>query len=151
MFNFMVDATKLSPRGFHHCDRNTYDGVHYISNYRTRKFVGPMKYYWVDFGLSTRLPSSEQPHLVYGKVGQEKNVPEMSSDAPYDAFKAEIFQVGMIIKRTCKVGKAILLYTTDYKNGDRITKDLSFFSRSLIIFFKMIHRNDLLPPKHCSS
>lgn len=110
----MVDATKLSPRGFHYCNPSTYDGVHYIPRYRTRKSVGPMKYYWVDFGLSIHFPSLEHRQLVYGRVGQERNVPEMSQDAFYDAFKADVFQVGMTMKRLCEVKETFAYFISPY-------------------------------------
>lgn len=150
-FNFMVDATKLSPRGFHYCNPSTYDGVHYIPRYRTRKSVGPMKYYWVDFGLSIHFPSLEHRQLVYGRVGQERNVPEMSQDAFYDAFKADVFQVGMTMKRLCEVKETFAYLSRHIYHccHDSIMKDLSSFNHSLIDSFRQIQNNVLLRQKHC--
>ncbi|EIW54119.1 uncharacterized protein TRAVEDRAFT_173422 [Trametes versicolor FP-101664 SS1] len=53
----------------------------------------PVRYYYVDFGLSVRFPAGS-PSLVVGDVGRDAEVPELSSTVPYDAFKADIYALG---------------------------------------------------------
>lgn len=52
-----------------------------------------MKYYYIDFGLARRFPEGTSTYVV-GDVGRDTDVPELSSDVPYDAFKVDIFALG---------------------------------------------------------
>ena len=90
--NIMVDARPLYPEG-HHPVRtdHTPDGVYPISPLsRTDR---PVRYYYIDFGLSTQFPEGTSP-LVVGDVGRDNEVPELSEDVPYDAFKVDVYALG---------------------------------------------------------
>lgn len=53
-----------------------------------------IKYYFIDFGLSTRFASKEkQGCLVTGELGQIK-APEQTSGLPYDPFKLDVYYLG---------------------------------------------------------
>ncbi|OBZ66327.1 hypothetical protein A0H81_13866 [Grifola frondosa] len=43
--------------------------------------------------LSTHFPKDASTYVV-GKMGRDKEVPELSSDVPYDAFKVDVFALG---------------------------------------------------------
>ncbi|KAI8984970.1 hypothetical protein BD414DRAFT_578722 [Trametes punicea] len=54
----------------------------------------PLKYYYVDFGISTRFMPDEASKLVLGTEGLDRHVPELSNEVPYDPFKVDVFILG---------------------------------------------------------
>lgn len=50
----------------------------------------PVIYYYVDFGLSVHFAPGAPPRVI-GKVGHDMEIPEISEDVPYDAYKADIY------------------------------------------------------------
>ncbi|KAF5370933.1 hypothetical protein D9615_009783 [Tricholomella constricta] len=97
-FNLMVDPSKLVPRGVHFIKPRTHDGLTRGLEWNARSSVGPLKYYFIDFGLSAHyLPG--QDIMFEGPYGQDRTVPEHSLPEPYDSFKVDIFQLGNVIKR----------------------------------------------------
>ena len=102
--NLMVESTKLVPDG----------DVSILQQYRTddwsrcvkpvvRRSVAPLKYFFIDFEMAVRFPPDEQNPLSIGRVGQERNVPELSDTVPYNPFKLDVFQLGSIFPRLFKV------------------------------------------------
>ena len=65
--------------------------------------MGPVDYFFIDFGLSRMFSSYEKRHLVTGKGGQNKTVPELSYEIPYDPFKVDIYQFGGVVQELIKV------------------------------------------------
>ncbi|KAL1733306.1 hypothetical protein EV714DRAFT_204750 [Schizophyllum commune] len=95
-YNLMMDASRLIPGGFHFSEtRRPPDAATFGLKYRDRSQVSPIKYYVADFGLCTRLPNRHS--RVTGVYGQDKTVPELSWDIPYDPFKVDIYQFGNVI------------------------------------------------------
>ncbi|KAI0700985.1 kinase-like domain-containing protein [Cerioporus squamosus] len=90
--NVMMDASSLYPQGHHPVQRNysadMIDEVKPLS--RTDH---PVRYYYVDFGLSERFSPGDSS-LVVGDVGRDAEVPELSSTVPYDGYKADIYALG---------------------------------------------------------
>lgn len=88
----MMDGKPLFPSG-HHPVRMNYspDAVYELTPLSRAEH--PVRYYYVDFGLSVRFPAGS-PSLVVGDVGRNAEVPELSSTVPYDAFKADIYALG---------------------------------------------------------
>ncbi|KAJ6466176.1 kinase-like domain-containing protein [Mycena vitilis] len=67
--------------------------------YYSRTDAGPMKYYYIDFGLSVRFPSHAERGLVVGECGRMRaQIPEISEDVPYDPFKVDIRLVGEMLR-----------------------------------------------------
>ncbi|KAF8520901.1 hypothetical protein BU17DRAFT_88463 [Hysterangium stoloniferum] len=99
-FNFMMQANKIIPKGFHPIMYNSHNGVDLFAPFHchTRMAVAPVDYYWIDFDLSSRFSSLDIDNLVTGIVGQDRTVPELSLTVPYDPFKVDIYQVGGLIK-----------------------------------------------------
>lgn len=108
--NIVVDSSKMIPGGFHFQRPLTADGVKFLQEYKgddsephlmkTRTEAGPMKYYFIDFGLSVRFPSFETRGLVTGEDGRmRKRVPEISQTVPYDPFKVDVRLVGEMLRR----------------------------------------------------
>ncbi|TFY54587.1 hypothetical protein EVG20_g9649 [Dentipellis fragilis] len=95
--NIMMDATPLYPAG-HHPVRRTFsvDGTYPLSP--LSRIDNPVRYYFIDFGISTRFAPGQSP-LVTGARGRDKELPELSRDIPYDAFKADVFILGNLYKK----------------------------------------------------
>lgn len=92
-----MDASAMYPQGFH--------PVHqiYLSDTKTRavtlsRSAVPVKYYFIDFGISTVFPNEAHPKLVLGEDGRDQEVPELSEDIPYDPFKVDIFIIGNLLR-----------------------------------------------------
>ena len=95
----------LGPKGSHYSVPTMFhEDMSLIKDEKLRhRAVTPIQYYLIDFGLSCRFPSFQERGLVLGKVGQDKSVPELSKQIPYDPFKVDIYQMGSVINRLIKV------------------------------------------------
>ncbi|KAI0776836.1 kinase-like domain-containing protein [Trametes elegans] len=95
--NIMMDAKPLYPEG-HHPVRIGYtpDGIYPATPLpRAGRSV---KYFYIDFGLSSRFSEGESSQVV-GELGRDRDVPELSADLPYDAFKVDIFCLGNLYSK----------------------------------------------------
>ncbi|KAJ7469284.1 kinase-like domain-containing protein [Mycena galericulata] len=108
MKNIVVDASRMIPSGFHFTwPWMTSDGTHLLYPYngddtvphiKSRTQAGPMKYYFIDFGLSVQYPSYETRELVTGECGRlREQIPEISETVPYDPFKVDVCLVGEML------------------------------------------------------
>ncbi|KAJ7601857.1 kinase-like domain-containing protein [Mycena polygramma] len=98
--NIVMDYSRMMPNGFHF--------VHWITRtvdpadphvYYSRTDAGPIKYYYIDFGLSVRFPSHAERGPVVGECGRMRaQIPEVSEDVPYDPFKVDIRLVGEMLR-----------------------------------------------------
>jgi hypothetical protein len=92
-----MDATHMYPLGFHPVesiflvDRKTVAP-------RISRFEAGVKYYYVDYGISSHFPPGSRRELVLGIAGRDQDVPELSNDVPYDPFKVDIFTIGNVIR-----------------------------------------------------
>ncbi|KAG6883079.1 hypothetical protein C0993_007961 [Termitomyces sp. T159_Od127] len=91
-----MDATELIPGGFHFMKPETSDGVNEWTEWRERRTVKSLRYFFIDFGLS-RQYSSNQGIRDVGILGQDQSYPERSATIPYDPFKTDIYQLGNVI------------------------------------------------------
>ncbi|KAJ7620603.1 kinase-like domain-containing protein [Mycena polygramma] len=110
--NIVVDPSTIIPGRFHFSNPSTSNGVQWIPAYqadgptctthfmKTRTQAGPMKYYYIDFGLSVRYSSFETRGLVTGPCGQRaKHIPEIFRPVPYDPFKVDVRSVGEMVRK----------------------------------------------------
>ncbi|RDB18694.1 hypothetical protein Hypma_014745 [Hypsizygus marmoreus] len=95
-YNLMMDTSKAMPRGFHFARWRSHDGLKYGLHWHDRWSVRPVKYYFIDFGLSHQYPRGRKNILDGGIFGQDRTVPEMSITVPYDPFKADVYQLGNV-------------------------------------------------------
>lgn len=58
----------------------------------------PVKYYFIDFGLSRRFAEGEE-RLVPGYFGGEKTVPEFEKQAASDPFAVDVYCIGCFLRR----------------------------------------------------
>ncbi|KAJ7474251.1 hypothetical protein FB451DRAFT_944957, partial [Mycena latifolia] len=107
--NLVMDASRMIPAGFHFIATHTSDGVqllHFDADdsdplvVKSRTRAGPMRYAYIDFGLSVHFLSIAARELVTGECGQlrEHMRGELSETVPYDAFKADVRFVGEMIR-----------------------------------------------------
>jgi hypothetical protein len=94
--NVMMDASNLFPQGFHPLlGRRDRSGLRDAQ--RLPRKVGSVKYYFVDFGMSTQVEPGTT-RLVLGHDGLDQDVPELSEEVPYDPFKVDVFIIGNFFK-----------------------------------------------------
>ncbi|KAI0365102.1 kinase-like protein [Pilatotrama ljubarskyi] len=98
--NIMMDAKALYPNG-HHPIRLDYseDGLYPVS--ALPRAGRKVRYFYIDFGLASHFPPGTSPYVV-GDVGRDADVPELSDDVPYDAFKVDIFALGNLYSKEFK-------------------------------------------------
>lgn len=95
----------VAPDGFHMTDgaRREHNIKKYI-NYKSRRDVGPIRYFIIDVGLSEQFRTGEKPRY-YGSWGQDETIPEFQKlGVAHDPFKTDICQLGNVLKRIVQVG-----------------------------------------------
>lgn len=92
-----MDASAMFPQGFHPIVQTRLPDVSGRAPVLSRSVV-PVKYYYIDFGISTRF-TSDAPRLVVGTLGLDEEPPELSDSIPYDPFKLDVFLIGNLIRR----------------------------------------------------
>lgn len=99
--NSMMDAEDLIPGGWSAFAPNYYfqpDGMVARAVRVKARSSARVKYYFIDFGLSSRFESFASRKLVLGDVAQNLTVPELSKRVPYDAFALDIRMFGDLIR-----------------------------------------------------
>ncbi len=90
--NLMMDGRPLYPHDHHPMRLNhSSDGVFELTPLSRTEH--PVRYYFIDFGLSSLFRQGEPP-IVLGRAGRDKEVPELSSEVPYNAYKVDVFALG---------------------------------------------------------
>lgn len=102
--NLMMDQSRILPKGSHFLATHTHDGVRPITSWHRRCSVSPIKYFYIDFGLSWWYPNGHKSAGVIGFTGQIKSAPELSDTVPYNPFKLDIYQLGFSFLQVIKVG-----------------------------------------------
>ncbi|KAL6303435.1 hypothetical protein BKA93DRAFT_788470 [Sparassis latifolia] len=95
--NIMMDARSLYPQGHHPVRIETSrDGTRTLSP--LSRSDHPVRYYYIDFGISSYIEKGTSPYVL-GRRGRDKELPELSSEVPYNAFKADLFILGNLYKK----------------------------------------------------
>ncbi|KAJ7468315.1 hypothetical protein B0H11DRAFT_46881 [Mycena galericulata] len=92
--NLMMDETRVVPAGSHFCCPHSHTGFPGVFSWENRCSVGPIDYYYIDFGLSMYFPDGKETALTTGTLRTFKTIPELSQTVPYNPFKVDIFQLG---------------------------------------------------------
>ncbi len=96
----MMDGTSLYPKGFHPIVTNyTPDVRNEAKPYARFTAPTPVKYYFVNFGISESLAVEGTSLRASGTDGLGPDVPELSGSEPYDPFKVDIFILGNFFKK----------------------------------------------------
>ncbi|KAL5513751.1 hypothetical protein ACEPAH_4151 [Sanghuangporus vaninii] len=96
--NIMMDGDPIYPKGFHP-SLPMLDASGKIARPRRRRNAQGVKYYFVDFGISSRFDGTEETRLVTGRDGLDKDVPELHQSVPYDPFLVDIFILGNLFRK----------------------------------------------------
>jgi len=96
--NILMDGNAMFPSGFHPVRDMALPDYSDRAPYYLRSEV-PVKYYYVDFGISVFIPPDHHPKLALGADGRDREVPELSLEVPYDPFKVDIFIIGNVFRR----------------------------------------------------
>ncbi|KAF8206228.1 hypothetical protein K438DRAFT_1963311 [Mycena galopus ATCC 62051] len=80
---------------------NTTFAICYFA-WKNRCSVGPIDYYYIDFGLSKYCPEGRDAALWTGTLRTFPTIPELSKTVPYNPFKADIFQLGLTMANAIK-------------------------------------------------
>lgn len=101
----MMDAASIYPRGFHPVQAASLPDMTGTAPSFTRLAAYPgVRYYYIDFGISVKIPLEVQPKRVLGIDGLDQEVPELSVTTPYDPFLVDVFILGNFFKRyICEV------------------------------------------------
>ena len=94
--NIMMDANTLFPLGYHPVNHDFLPDNSGLAPYGSRALAS-VKYYYIDFGISSYLPPHVHPKLVVGRFGRDQHVPELSDNIPYDPFKVDICIIGNLL------------------------------------------------------
>lgn len=91
----MLDVSDMYPDGFHPIHQSLDLTWKTQAQYHERHEVENVKYYFIDFGISSHFTDPKQPRLVLGKDCQDREVPELSTIIRYDPFPVDIFIIGI--------------------------------------------------------
>ncbi|KAG6373909.1 kinase-like domain-containing protein [Boletus reticuloceps] len=93
--NILMDGSNLYQDGWHPMNtwlpRNGRDDL-WLSRKRSEAKI---KYYFIDFGLSTQFTPRYHERLVTGELGRIQ-APEQISGMPYDPFKLDVYYLGHV-------------------------------------------------------
>ena len=87
----------MYPLGFHPVHTSSLADSTTFAPMITRLEAG-VKYYFVDYGISSYFPPGSRREPVLGIAGRDQDVPELSNNVPYDPFKVDIFTIGNVIR-----------------------------------------------------
>ncbi|TDL22593.1 hypothetical protein BD410DRAFT_722812 [Rickenella mellea] len=93
--NIMMDATPLYPDGFHPINQDMLPSFDGPARHLTRRQASPVKYYFIDFGISRLWLGKTKVTRSPGAVGRDRDVPErQDNDNIYNPFLVDIFLLG---------------------------------------------------------
>ncbi|EIM88669.1 uncharacterized protein STEHIDRAFT_166704 [Stereum hirsutum FP-91666 SS1] len=98
MKNLMFDSSAIFPQGHHPIFESFLPDFVTVAPRLSRTAAGGVKYYFVDFGMSSYFPP-DAPRLALGDEVRDQEVPELSETIPYDPFKVDIFALGNVFRR----------------------------------------------------
>ena len=92
--NILMDGSHLYKDGWHPMESwRARDGGELSLNCKRSEVE--IKYYFIDFGLSTEFPPGQCERLVTGGLGRIQ-APEQISGLPYDPFKLDVYYLGHV-------------------------------------------------------
>ena len=78
----------------------------------------PVKYYFIDFGISSSYASFKQRERIWGTACQDGTVPEFQVVDLYDPFKVDLYTLGNVFKQifleVCVCDRELNKATTDF-------------------------------------
>ena len=97
--NVMMDGRPIYPEMYHPVRSNRNRSFTGPAKH-SRRSVHPVKYYFIDFGLSHRFKSREARRWMLPQGGGDRTVPEYKNgdDVPHDPFPTDIYCLGNLIR-----------------------------------------------------
>ncbi|KAJ7439875.1 kinase-like domain-containing protein, partial [Mycena galericulata] len=105
--NLMMDESRVVPDGSHFFMPRTHSGFLRLFRWKNRCSVGPINYYYIDFGLSIHFPDGKATASTVGTLRTFPTIPELSLTVPYDPFKVDIYQLGLTIQKLIQTYRAL--------------------------------------------
>ncbi|KAF8200021.1 hypothetical protein K438DRAFT_1583130 [Mycena galopus ATCC 62051] len=96
--NVMMDGACLFPQGFHPQEQDRLPDFKPDAPYHTRTRL-PVKYYFIDYGISRRYDPANGPPLEGIILGGDKSPPEHAQNHECDPFPTDIYFIGNLIRR----------------------------------------------------
>jgi len=101
----MMDGSPLYPEGFHPAHQYRHPTTQRFAKKRRRLYSSPVKYYFIDFGLSVMYNEEWEtdPRHWNGFSGHEQKAPEIlgyNPETSYDAYLLDVFILGKIYERS---------------------------------------------------
>ncbi|KAJ7445166.1 kinase-like domain-containing protein [Mycena galericulata] len=93
--NMMMDESRVVPKGSHFSHDRTHTGFFGLFTWNNRCTVGPVDYYYIDFGLSLHFPNGKDTALYLATLRTFPTIPELSQTVPYNPFQVDIYQMGL--------------------------------------------------------
>ncbi|KAK0231973.1 kinase-like domain-containing protein [Armillaria nabsnona] len=101
--NFLMDSSKVCPKGYHYASETSYDGVHWNLSVRPRCSVGPIKYYIIDFESAEEYPAGKETALTTRNLRCGiRSSPEFSLGEPCNPFKLDVYNAGATFFELCE-------------------------------------------------
>ena len=94
-----MDPGPMYPKGFHPKNVTTdITGYRKAHPKRRRDVLSSVRYYFIDFGISSMFGPDDTDKTVLGLEGQDNSVPELSERRPYDPFLVDIYIIGNLLR-----------------------------------------------------
>lgn len=104
----MMDPTHLYPDSFHPIARDRRRDWKGKAKHYTRTQCPP-RYYLIDFGLSHRYTSEEEPPLRLPAYGGDKSAPEHETyDTLCDPFPTDVYYLGNLVRERFMKARFVL-------------------------------------------
>ncbi|KAI0078460.1 hypothetical protein K474DRAFT_1745053 [Panus rudis PR-1116 ss-1] len=108
--NVMMDASPMYPESFHpQAQSRTPDLKGKAKHYNRTSH--PVKYYFVNFGISVKYQSSDKP-LAYPALSDDTSVPENKLNRPLDPFAVDVYIIGNLIRENFIKVSVLLLHAS---------------------------------------
>ncbi|KLO19350.1 hypothetical protein SCHPADRAFT_818269, partial [Schizopora paradoxa] len=103
--NIMMDGRPLYPEGFHPAHQFKHPTVFGFAEHNKRLYSPPVKYYFIDFGMSTMYNEEwgSDPRKWNTPNGHEQDAPEIrnySLDKTFNAYLLDIFVLGKVYEKS---------------------------------------------------
>ncbi|KAJ6621031.1 kinase-like domain-containing protein [Mycena sp. CBHHK59/15] len=98
--NLMMDETRVVPAGSHFLRPRTHSGFIHLFRWNNRCSVGPVDYYYIDFGLSMHFPGGHATASTVGTLRTFPTIPELSKTESYNPFKVDVYQLGLTMQKS---------------------------------------------------
>ncbi|KAJ7289090.1 hypothetical protein C8J57DRAFT_1706014 [Mycena rebaudengoi] len=100
--NMVMDEPPVVPKGSHFARPSTHRGSFGLFSWRKRCSVGPLNYWYIDFGNSDLYPEGTEKARTLGLLRNCKEIQELSNTVPYNPFKVDVCQLGIVILEVIK-------------------------------------------------